>query len=234
VLSRFVEKRSKKIIAISETVRNFLVTNQEARREHIVVVRYGFDSEIDYGKGGSQFSDGEIFHIGTVSRLVPQKDLGTLLKAFSILERNFPSSKLSIVGAGPDELKLKEEAENLGISSKTHWLGRITNPLEFMSKLDAYVMTSIYEGFGLVVLEAISQRVPVILSDIPTFRELFSENSEEFFPVGDHQKLASILINMADKQSRARALDSQIKTLSNFSPNKMIEDMENVYVGVLK
>ena len=233
LLSRFVEGRAKVIVAISETVKDFLLTNKEAHEVNIKVVKYGFDSSISYGTNNKFFAKEKVFHIGTVSRLVPQKDLGTLLKAFSILEKQFPLSKLSIVGAGPDESLLKDQAKHLGIFDKVEWLGRVTNPLAFMRDLDVFVMTSIYEGFGLVVLEAMSQRVPVILSDNPTFREIFSSRKDDLFPVGDHQKLATALTLIMDDNVRDEALKGQSEILAKFSPTQMVEEMEKIYTGVM-
>lgn len=75
--------------------------------------------------------------------------------------------KLKVIGTGPDEKMLRRYADKLGIADKIEWLGFSREPYELLRSegVTALLLTSNYEGFGLVLIEAISYGIPVISSD---------------------------------------------------------------------
>ena len=114
----------------------------------------------------------------------PHKNLGNLLKAFAEIR---PWMKIPLVLAGPKgrgSRNLMALASRLGIKDYVYWLGRI--PEEELPALysaaTAFVFPSLYEGFGLPVLEAMSCSAPVACSDIPTLREIAGEAALYFNP----------------------------------------------------
>ena len=234
ILSRIVQSNAKVVVAISETVMKFLVFSNEVPKRKIKVVRYGFDPVISYSeKKDSRELVGKVI-IGTVSRLVPQKDIETLLRAFQVVLKVYPESRLAIIGDGFLKKDLQELSDNLGISDSIDWLGRTPAPLFLMRQMDIFVMTSIYEGFGLVVLEAISQKVPVILSDNETFREIFSEYQKYLFAVGNHNSLAAKIIEFIQTGAKDETIIEQSEILSMYSPARMSSAIEQIYEGTIK
>lgn len=232
LLSRLIELRSERVIAISETVKSYLVSNKEVKEKKISVVRYGFDRTIQYVDKPQPIElQGEII-IGTISRLVIQKDIGTLLRAFQDITIDFPQARLVIAGEGPLQEELNGLADHLKISENIDWIGKIEDPLNLIAQFDIFVMTSLYEGFGLVVLEAISQEVPVIASGNETFKEIFGAHQEYLFPVGNHESLALKIRKYLNKDECSRLAEIQQSILEHYSPARMIAGMEKVYTAV--
>lgn len=98
--------------------------------------------------------------IGLVCRIEAVKDIGFLLGALALAPDAV--DRLLIVGEGPARQELEAEAEQLGVSQRIVWTGRMDEPAMAYRAMDAMVLPSIYEAFGNVVLEAMAAGVPVI------------------------------------------------------------------------
>lgn len=108
--------------------------------------------------------------LGVVARLHPQKNIGF---ALSILPE-MPNALLYVAGDGPEEGYLKKLAEELGVADRVNFLGSLKGQklTAFYNAMDVFLMTSIYEGFGRTIVEALSQGLPVVANDIPIAREV--------------------------------------------------------------
>ena len=95
-----------------------------------------------------------------VGRLVPEKDFPTLLRAFARLER--PSARLIILGKGPEEARLKTLSKDLGIASRVTLAGYSKEPWRFYSQAKCFVLSSLSEPFGNVVVEAMAYGLPIV------------------------------------------------------------------------
>lgn len=101
----------------------------------------------------------------TVGRLVTRKAVDQLITAMQTLQTS--NADLVIIGAGPEEENLKEQAYALGVQRKVHFMGHVSEPdkVKLLKLSDIYVSTSQHEGFGLVFLEAMAQGLPVVCYD---------------------------------------------------------------------
>jgi CDP-glycerol glycerophosphotransferase len=122
----------------------------------------------------------------TMGRLSPEKDQAKLIRAFSRIHSERPDAKLLILGEGPLFDVLSQLVESLGLVGSVFLLGRRFNPFPFLKKADCFVFSSIYEGQGLVLLEAMMLGVPVVCTDFPPAHDVLRggyghivENSEE-------------------------------------------------------
>jgi len=113
------------------------------------------------------FSQGKKKTIITVARLVEQKDYITLLKSFKLIQRQLPDTNLWIASDGPQKKMLKSYARNLNLQSKVQFLGWVKNLNLYLRKADIFVLSSKREGFGYVLVEAMSQGLPVVSTDTP-------------------------------------------------------------------
>lgn len=95
-----------------------------------------------------------------VGRLVPEKDFPTLLHAFARLER--PSARLIILGKGPEEARLKALSKDLGIANRVTLAGYSKEPWRFYSQAKCFVLSSLSEPFGNVVVEAMAYGLPIV------------------------------------------------------------------------
>ena len=116
-------------------------------------------------KSNEEFDEG-IYGAGpnyiTVGRLSPEKNQARIIRSFASVCRDFPEAKLIIVGDGPLKLDLMNLATDLGIEGNVEFTGLLNNPYPYVKAADCFVFASEYEGQGLVILEALILRVPVI------------------------------------------------------------------------
>ena len=95
-----------------------------------------------------------------VGRLVAQKDYATLIEAVALLPDT--GVRLAIYGEGPEQSKLKELAEHLGVASRIDWCGYVQQPWNAYATGRCFVLSSQNEAFGNVVVEALASGLPVV------------------------------------------------------------------------
>lgn len=97
-----------------------------------------------------------------VGRLNTQKDFISLIKAWNLVQRECPNWKLKIVGEGPERNNLEEEIKRLNLGTSVVLTGYSNNVKKEMLESSIFVLTSLYEGFGLVLLEAMACGLPPV------------------------------------------------------------------------
>lgn len=134
---------------------------QEKSRVHLEV---GLEPERIQRKAATKTESAVFLYAG---RLVYWKGLHLALKAFAELRKDRPNATLTVIGSGPDEGRLKSLSATLGLRDSVHWLGWI--PQEEMwthyRRYTAFVFPSLHDSSGNVLLEAMSQALPVICLD---------------------------------------------------------------------
>ena len=151
-LSRLVVRRAKKVIAISKSVAEYLQDSGELGSSKIPsVVYYGYYPNF---QSSPKRKVGNL--VGTVSRLVPQKDLGTLIMAIKLIRLQGIDLKLEIYGEGPEKGLLEKKVSDLSLSDAVRFMGKNSEIPNVIQNFDVFVLSSKYEGFGLVLLEAMA------------------------------------------------------------------------------
>ena len=170
------------------------------------------------------------YRIGTIGRLVPQKDYPTLLNAFSNVLKSLPETELYIVGEGYLQKELIKLSKTIGVNDKVHWLGKTEYVNEFLSKIDLFILSSKYEGFGLVLLEAMVAKKPIIAANNSAIPEVLGKIYEGLFSTGDANALAQqIKTAISDENFSKILVNSYSSQLDFFDPSKMNRNIENVY-----
>jgi glycosyltransferase involved in cell wall biosynthesis len=237
LLSKFVCKRASQGIAISIAVKGYLIKRGEIPSGYTIdVVYYGFQKDISTNAAGlgliGNIMNGQSsnFKIGTIGRLVPQKDYPTLLSAFSNVLKSAPDIELYVVGEGYLQKELMELCKSLGINGKIHWLGKTEYINEFLSKIDLFILPSIYEGFGLVLLEAMVAKKPIIAANNSAIPEVLGKTYEGLFSTRDVNALAQqIKTAISDKNFSERLVQSYSNQLSLFGPSDMNKHIKSIY-----
>ena len=103
--------------------------------------------------------------IGHVGRFNPQKNHPFLLDIFAALLRKEPNAVLLLVGGGEDMLKIQAKAHALGIAEHVRFLGVRSDVADLMQAMDVFVFPSLYEGLGIVLIEAQAAGLPCVVSD---------------------------------------------------------------------
>lgn len=229
LLSRFVIRRARVCIAISYAVKEFLTKQREIPRgKDIEVVHYGIDINkfIPVRVYPRSFDS---IKLGTISRLVPQKNLQMLLLGFHQLLKSHPSSTLKIVGKGHLERELKELAETKGLDSQITWIPEISDVPKFFSEIDVFCLTSNYEGFGLVLLESMACRVPIISKASPATIEVLGGDYEYLLPRDDPKDFSNAVISLSNVKEFEKISLRNEQRLRHFSANEMEKQISDLY-----
>lgn len=229
LLSRLVELRSKRIIAISNAVKEFMVSRGEIRHsENIAVVHYGYQMRYD-SKAARESHKGQILKLGSISRLTDQKDIPTMLQAFLEYKAGSPASSLSILGAGQLETELKKLVKSLGLSESVNFLGRSSQIYDFLRGLDAFILTSKYEGFGMVLLEAMDAGIPVVASRNSAIPEVLGWEFPGLCETGDIKDFCRKINKLNSPSYKQEILGYQEKRLQIFRSDVMSRKINEIY-----
>jgi glycosyltransferase involved in cell wall biosynthesis len=105
------------------------------------------------------------FRFLTLARLSRQKGLDILLRALAIARPDLPAVTLTVAGKGPDEAELRRLCSDLGLDDVVDFVGYIADPADLFHSADCFVLASRWEGFPLVLLEALHAGLPVLSTD---------------------------------------------------------------------
>jgi glycosyltransferase involved in cell wall biosynthesis len=136
----------------------------------------------------------DAFIFGTLGRLVRNKDQTTLIAAFSQIKQKCPKAKLIIIGSGELEQALKQQAKVSGLNDDIIFTGFLAHGFRYMKAFDCFVLPSIQEAFGRVLLEAMLARLAVIATHVHGIPEVIRD--------------AGVLVKPKDPASLAAAMQS--------------------------
>lgn len=153
------------------------------------------------------FAPGEPPVVIGAGRLRPQKDFPTLLRAFARVRARRPA-RLLILGEGDQRRSLEGLAAGLGIAADVLLPGFAPNPFAYMSRSAVFVLSSQWEGFGNVVVEALATGCAVVSTDCPSGpREILADGKYgELVPVRNPEALATAIDRILDRPPNRRLL----------------------------
>lgn len=184
-------------------------------------------------------------NIGAVLRLVPIKDVKTLLRAFYYVQKKYKDTKLYIIGPDDEDEEYARECrmlvEELEISKGVEFTGRV-DIKEIMKKLDVIVLTSISEAQPLVILESFACRIPVVATDVGSCRELIKGNDDQFGsggiitkPVSPRETADALLLLYENLDLRTElGQNGYFRVINYYNMEKIFQAYRNMYVHVLK
>ncbi|SHH21401.1 glycosyltransferase [Desulfosporosinus lacus] len=172
--------------------------------------------------------------VGTIGRLHPAKGQMNLIKAATQLNLRFPNLHLLLIGDGPLRQNLTEELQRSAIPHTV--TGYLPKAYEALRAMDLFVLPSISEGMGLVLLEAMQAGIPIVASAVGGISEVIHNEKEGLLvPPGDVAALttacSSVLENHTLAQSLVRAGQNRWPM---FSIDSMIRETEQVYNRLLE
>ena len=174
------------------------------------------------------FNDKNIPIIIAVGRLTKAKDYMTLLKALKIL-RYQKNVRLIVIGKGEEDRALKKFASDSGIGEFVDFLGFRENPFKYMAKSDIFVNSSVREGFGNSIVEAMCLGIPVVATMCSGPKEILGEDGI-LVKVGDSKALSEAIGSLLDNQSLSSSLSQKlIQRANDFSINKSVEKYEAIF-----
>ncbi len=244
-LNRQLWRRLDAGIAISGAVAEFARQIEGAPTEKLHIVRYGMeyrwlsDEAIECARQNLRAELGlppDTPLLGMVCRLVQQKGVPYSLEALRRIQSDFPQAQLVIIGDGEKAGELRQLATALGVAERVHWLSWRENAVELMAALDVLLVPSLWEGFGLVVLEAMSRRVPVIASRVSALPEVVVHGETGILiEARDVDGLASAIARLLGDRALRKymGLLGAARLEEYFSAEGMVDETLAVYEGLL-
>lgn len=169
------------------------------------------------------------FVVGHVGRLHPQKNHDFLIDVFSEIKKKIPNAELVLVGTGPLEEKVRSKVENKELTESVQFLGNRKDMNRVYQALDVFVFPSLFEGLGIVAIEAQAAGVPIICSEglppetdiTPIYRKLRLSDGAE--------KWADAAIKMAQSPVAHTNMQKYVVN-AGFDANATAKNMENYYL----
>ncbi len=222
------------IIAVSKSVKKFITERLKIKDDKIVVISNAV--EIGDGFQGNNHQIDKLM-VGSIGNLNKQKGQTFLIRAFARVAASLPKARLEIIGDGPEKQKLLDLIKELDLESRVQLLGKIEKPKRYLDKWDLFVLPSLSETFGLVILEAFASRVPVVATRVGGIPELIIDDKTGYLvPPADSEKLAkAISYLLAEKKKRESLASEAYKTLKDkFDWSKVILEIEREYQEIIK
>lgn len=167
--------------------------------------------------------------IGCIARLSEQKGLPYLIQAMSLVTN--PSVSLFIVGDGELKNDLINQTKELDLEDRIHFLGYRSDVVECINSFDFCVLPSVFEGFGLVAIEAFMNSKTLVATDIPGLNEVVTNKNGILVPAKDPAALASAIDKLAMDATLRQELASQAKKdyENKFSYPLFLENYRELY-----
>lgn len=226
-------------IAISDAIRRFSIEIEGAPPEKVHTVRYGMELTADQGDAAAARKalrraldiPFNTLLVGMIGRLTEQKGFVYGLRAFATLE-TVPDAHLVIAGEGPLRAELEREAARLDAQKRVHFLGWRKDVPGIMAALDIFLMPSLWEGFGLVMLEAMAAQLPIIGSAVSAIPEVVLDGQSGILvPPRDVEGLRAALETLLRDHALRKHLGliGQDRLETDFSAARMVEETLAIY-----
>jgi glycosyltransferase involved in cell wall biosynthesis len=226
------------VIANSEETRRTIMQNNPGifDQSRIHVIYNGIDLN-EFGKSSHkpvyQPDNGE-YLIGNSGRLVHQKGQKYLIDVASILKKKGYKFKILIAGDGALKEQLQQYANQIGVQDKIIFLGFVKDIRAFMEQLDVFALTSLWEGFGYVIAEAMACGKPVVAFNNSSNPELVMNDENGFLvPFPDTNMFAQQVETLLNnKELRVTMGEKSVQILNNkFTIDKTVEKLEKLLLN---
>jgi glycosyltransferase involved in cell wall biosynthesis len=173
--------------------------------------------------------------IGSVGRLSEQKSPLDFVRVAETVHRSRPDAHFVWVGDGPLDAEVRKLSASLHLDSVIHWLGQRNDVPQLLHILDCFVLTSRWEGFPLVILEAMAADVPVVATNIPgTCEAIQHEVNGLLAPVGDSETIARFVLDLLTDSVKADSFrsSSRARIDTEFTRDRMLSTLRDLYLEV--
>jgi glycosyltransferase involved in cell wall biosynthesis len=194
---RILMEKAEKIIAISETTKADILTYSDVKEEKIEVIYHGIDLSTAKLQDVPNLPSKYILFVGDRELY---KNFHIVADAFKVLSIKYPDLRLVLAGGGIINYGDSEYLRRNGILDKTIQISATDQQLNLIySKAICFVYPSLYEGFGLPILEAFKNSCPVLLSNCSCFEEI-AGNAASYFEGQSLQSLVQKLELIIENQ----------------------------------
>lgn len=231
----------KRVTAVSPHAGHTFCDSNSIPRSKLRVISYGVNveervaaDEVARIRAEIGVSDGELL-VGSVGRLVEQKDYPNQLRALALAARHSPL-RMTVAGAGPLARELQELTRRLRIGDRVHWMGERPDVPAVLRCFDAFVIASKFEPFGVSVLEAMAAGLPIVATDVNELSEILDRGRAGMLvPAERPEALAEALGALATDPKLRERLGSHARHVARarYSLEAAVSAYQNLYEEVL-
>lgn len=189
-----------RIVGMAEPVRAEIVTQMRAAPERVTIIDNASLTMADIdGLAASRAAtvrDRPGRHYLAIGRLAPQKNFALLIEAFARISQ--PDDRLTIVGEGAERARLERQIATLGLGKQVALVGHQSPVDTWLAQADALVLSSDFEGLGIVVIEALAAGTPVVATDCSPNIALLLDGLGRRVPIRDAAALAAAMAAIVD------------------------------------
>lgn len=227
-------RRASAIVAVSTNVAKKAVASG-ARPENVHLIRNAIGTaptQIDTAAARERLGLAQGLHLGWVGRLSPEKGPDVMLEAMRYLTGI--DVTLSFIGDGPDRQALIDRAQELGVTARVRFHGRVANAAELLRAFDVVALSSRTEGTPMVILEAMASEVPVVATHVGGIPDMLSPTEALLVEPDDAEALATaIRAALDDRQaSSQRAERARTRLLTQFDTSAWLAQYEELYRSI--
>ena len=173
-------------------------------------------------------------YIIMVSRLdLEAKDYFTLLEAYKIVLKTNLDLKLYILGDGPDKKNIEKEIDKMKLNQNVILLGKKKNPYPWIKNSQLLVHSSKFEGFGLVLVEALILNKVIVTTNCPVGPSEICNNGKYgvLIEIGDYENMANEINELlkSSSEKRKELLDKTEEAIQRFETKKVIQTVEKIF-----
>ena len=157
----------------------------------------------------------ETFLVGSVGRLVAQKDYPTLIESMDLVRRHRPEIRCVLIGEGKDRATLEADVAQRDLQRQVKFLGFQANVHELIGGIDVFVLPSVMEGFGLVLVEAALAGSCLVTSDIRSVMDFIEDGSTALtFEAKNAAALATRILSLAQDSTLRATLCGRARQIA--------------------
>lgn len=233
-----------RVIAISQQVKEHLISDFGVEGERIVLIHSGIDVNkfsSQFAVHGSQIKEklGLVGRpiVGAIGRLSDVKGHRYLIEAMPEVLKAFPETQFLIAGDGKTKGELLNLAKGLGLEKKVVFLPSLADTRDVLSAMDVFVMPSLKEGLGLSLMEAMAMGLAVVASSVGGITTLIKDGQNGLLVrPADAAGLAGAIITLLEDEDKRKSLgeNASVFIRENFSEEKMAFETESLYEECLK
>ena len=233
-LKKLTARYAKITVAITEAVRADAIKRYNLALEKTIVIPNGIDvKKFTLSHNNSLQTKKELI-FGTIGRLSKQKGHSYLIEAISLAKT---STKYLIAGTGDLQSELEKQITNLNLVDRIKLVGLVNNVPTFLASLDAFVFPSVWEGQGIVLMEAGLARLPIIASAVDGIKEVLDEETAWLVPAQDPVALAEKIVwlndNINSSVVREKTERLYCRVVERYSIKKVVESYQSIYDKIL-
>jgi 1,2-diacylglycerol 3-alpha-glucosyltransferase len=218
-LGIFVMKKANSIRVVSKRIKKTLIEKLKINSSLIINVPILNEPESQAKVASTsrgKYEDKFVFL--TIARLEREKNISLMVEAMLEVKNKIKNAHLLIVGDGREKNNLQNKTEKLKLNDSVEFVGWANNIFHYYNLADTYLLTSNHEGWGMVLIEAISAGLPIITTDVGCVGEVIIDKENALaIPVADKDALIAAMIKIASDS----VLQQKLSTGAKLSYDKL-------------